>query len=410
MNEVVFDKTEKTFFSIYSGKFDTPKRLNRSSKKISPSVIEDIEAGKITSESIKSLSKSLPIFVYKTCLTIHGNFPEILRERIGGYKNLIQNNNGSLEVRYNAIDHELKNEIEKYCIREFRRNRTSVQDNFTQTFTTTDKQEAINKVTSLKAKWETFKFTGMKARVSIQGNYIWGMYYIFLVITPLLIDGNPLSIAMQMTDLSEKEIMDYISEKEKEKAAYNAKVAQMKLEREQKKELAEQQLSKFERKTIEAVEGNIYIRTALLNNGDFGFVLYKVIRKGSFGRVVISRYFSNILPTVIEHDKFSLYAKGKEIKLKEITAGAYLFSNVVKNEGVKEIIKVPINIQAHVKAGDIKIIDYSDKAIAVIGDTKPIKDSLKSLGGRFNFRLTCGAGWIFPKTKKEKVQNLIATI
>jgi hypothetical protein len=48
-------------------------------------------------------------------------------------------------------------------------------------------------------------------------------------------------------------------------------------------------------------------------------------------------------------------------------------------------------------------VDYSDKAFAVIGDTKPIKDLLKSLGGRFNFRLTCGPGWIFPKTKLNDV-------
>jgi hypothetical protein len=54
-----------------------------------------------------------------------------------------------------------------------------------------------------------------------------------------------------------------------------------------------------------------------------------------------------------------------------------------------------------------QIIDYSDKAIAVIGDTKSIKDSLKELGGRFNFRLSCGAGWIFPKTKLGDVQKLL---
>jgi len=58
-------------------------------------------------------------------------------------------------------------------------------------------------------------------------------------------------------------------------------------------------------------------------------------------------------------------------------------------------------------SNDIEIIDYSEKAIAVIGNTKPIKDILKSQGGRFNFRLKCGAGWIFPKTKKETIQQLL---
>lgn len=55
----------------------------------------------------------------------------------------------------------------------------------------------------------------------------------------------------------------------------------------------------------------------------------------------------------------------------------------------------------------IEVIDYSEKAIAIIGDTKPIKDTLKALGGRFNFRLTCGAGWIFPKTKEAEIRNVL---
>lgn len=37
-----------------------------------------------------------------------------------------------------------------------------------------------------------------------------------------------------------------------------------------------------------------------------------------------------------------------------------------------------------IEVSGVEIIDYSEKAIAVIGDTKPIKDQLKELGGRFN--------------------------
>lgn len=61
-----------------------------------------------------------------------------------------------------------------------------------------------------------------------------------------------------------------------------------------------------------------------------------------------------------------------------------------------------------VPEGEIQIIDYSERAIAVIGDTKPIKDKLKELGGKFNFRLSCGAGWIFPKTKLTDIENLLS--
>ena len=56
---------------------------------------------------------------------------------------------------------------------------------------------------------------------------------------------------------------------------------------------------------------------------------------------------------------------------------------------------------------NVQIIDYSEKAIAVIGDTKEIKEELKAAGGRFNPRLSCGAGWIFSKKSMEKVQKII---
>ncbi len=61
--------------------------------------------------------------------------------------------------------------------------------------------------------------------------------------------------------------------------------------------------------------------------------------------------------------------------------------------------------------GDFVIVDYSDKAVAVFGDTKPIKTELSALGGRFNSRLTYEgqkkAGWIFQKAKEAQVRRLI---
>ena len=56
---------------------------------------------------------------------------------------------------------------------------------------------------------------------------------------------------------------------------------------------------------------------------------------------------------------------------------------------------------------EAKIVDYSEKAIAVVGDTKEIKDSLKQLGGKFNPRLSCGAGWIFSAKKRADVEKFL---
>lgn len=61
----------------------------------------------------------------------------------------------------------------------------------------------------------------------------------------------------------------------------------------------------------------------------------------------------------------------------------------------------------------LEMVDYSDKAIAVFGDTKAIKEQLKELGGRFNPSLNYNgekrAGWIFSKKKADEVRNLMAS-
>lgn len=56
------------------------------------------------------------------------------------------------------------------------------------------------------------------------------------------------------------------------------------------------------------------------------------------------------------------------------------------------------------KSDGLQIVDYSDRAFAITGDTKPISGLLRELGGRFNARLSCGAGWIFSKRKEQEVR------
>lgn len=56
---------------------------------------------------------------------------------------------------------------------------------------------------------------------------------------------------------------------------------------------------------------------------------------------------------------------------------------------------------------ELKLIDYSEKSFAIIGDTKPIKKILSDLGGSFNSHLSCGPGWIFSKSKIDKVKQTL---
>lgn len=58
-----------------------------------------------------------------------------------------------------------------------------------------------------------------------------------------------------------------------------------------------------------------------------------------------------------------------------------------------------------------ELVDYSEKAIALFGDTKEIKELLKAMGGKFNPRLTYNggkrAGWIFKQSKRGELNTII---
>lgn len=51
---------------------------------------------------------------------------------------------------------------------------------------------------------------------------------------------------------------------------------------------------------------------------------------------------------------------------------------------------------------------YTDRSIAVTGNTKPWKENLKALGGSFNMNLRGRPGWIFPRTQEASVMQFIA--
>ena len=58
-------------------------------------------------------------------------------------------------------------------------------------------------------------------------------------------------------------------------------------------------------------------------------------------------------------------------------------------------------------APPLRIEAVSDKAIIVVGDTKPHKDAIKAAGGRWN---TARKGWIFPKSREAQVRQALADL
>ncbi len=103
--------------------------------------------------------------------------------------------------------------------------------------------------------------------------------------------------------------------------------------------------------------------------------------------------------------------RGTSYKMNDLFEGEiYCVRDVIYNRTrLKDYtIKVePKPITPIVSVG-LEIQDYSDKSFVVIGDTKPVKELLKSLGGRFNGLLRCGAGWVFKKSQLETVKAALS--
>lgn len=88
----------------------------------------------------------------------------------------------------------------------------------------------------------------------------------------------------------------------------------------------------------------------------------------------------------------------------------YVSINIGKWDKPFEVVapKKKVKMQGEAQDVELAMMDYSDKAIVVIGTrTRELKDVLKMLGGRFNNRLSCGCGWVFSKDKKDAVKLML---
>jgi hypothetical protein len=70
-------------------------------------------------------------------------------------------------------------------------------------------------------------------------------------------------------------------------------------------------------------------------------------------------------------------------------------------------LKINILIINKMSFNDLKIEDYTDRSVAVMGDTRKYKEDLKKLGGKYNGNLKNGPGWVFPKTSENALKNFI---
>ena len=75
---------------------------------------------------------------------------------------------------------------------------------------------------------------------------------------------------------------------------------------------------------------------------------------------------------------------------------------------LKESIKTPIvTPPTPPKSNKITIQDYTEKSIVILGDTKPIKDLLKSNKCKFNPHLKYGPGWVCSKKERDNITKIL---
>lgn len=103
-------------------------------------------------------------------------------------------------------------------------------------------------------------------------------------------------------------------------------------------------------------------------------------------------------------EKCPIYTREHTIEEFAYTAGSEDNIHINKTDATPPM--PPSNPTGESKA-NCTLVEYSAKAVAVFGDTKPIKDELKAMGGRFNSRLTFNgkklAGWIFSKSQEQRL-------
>lgn len=417
--------------------------LNRSTKIIDKTILDKIESEGATSEILETLG--VPVFRYKTQITIHGKFSELNNHYLGGYKNLFQNKNESIGIKWQAIDYLKKNEIYTKVSKfnsDFWISKNSTAFELCKTskrFTTKD--EYLELLKPLQTEIENIDKSLYFGTAGVYLMQSYTQYYLLTCInigTVRQTNVNKLiesicndkienidKIISEKEALKSQELNEYrrlqaikyseeatILKAMQEKALSN--YTNLKIEKVAITEgLVTVNLYKYADSEDEIFEKRVYSKPkgkrefrvieTKIDNIDFSnnytkddFLSYKAkIFVSGVAKEVQTFIFANVDVNKIELEN-KVETKNNVNDIKNIS------NTIVLNSGASSIINSNSN--------SIQILDYSDKSFAVIGDTKKIKDSLKLLGGSFNFRLTCGAGWIFSKSKKETVANFLLTI
>lgn len=413
-------KKIETLLNIDLGQtFDTRKGLNRSTKEIPSEILERLEAGEFTCEMIAELSKSYPIFRYRTCITIHGNWGNVGKQRIGDYTNIIQNGNGSTEIKYSAIDIEKIETIRKLLRSvksDFFFHSNSSERYFYKTVNTRDAEQYNKVVSEMKLIAERVKSANIYGYLNLYAaSSLYGGVDVILQIHPLSIpQGEEMNFCYLLTGTDAQtwnakieavkeaerlaEIESERREAERKAEQERARIAAEPIFEQGRKVLTGAGYAKEEKTLIE--QGKVYVKLSV-RDGKPIYTASQYTKKPQQKKWRVTECTSENLTF-----EFKEYGQRETILT---TQSGYVLPSV-KPQHIKPIddtTKRLLGQPKPIQADGVKVIDYSERAVAIYGNTKPIKEELKAIGARFNMFLTIDgvkqAGWILPATRRSEL-------
>lgn len=317
-------KKIEDLLKLDTGNYDTPKKLNRSARAIPRSFIDQIEASEITSETLAQIVRAgFPVYRYKTCITIHGQFDLESVPRIGGYKNLIQNKNGSLEIRYNAIDFQRKKKIlrELMDVSEFRGYTDSTGTYLQMRLaveTLEDANEKKAKLFAILNRIRSIDFYG-KGFVYLAAT-MWGRCLVLDVILDAIQDEQTRPFVLAASGLDALTLDTLLAEKQKERDRREAEYKSEREAREKVNAALEAKRLELEKviagKPLMPYAVGAHGVKAVSMNGQATYKFVRIMGKGSFGRF---KYDFGFGPNI---DAVRFQTSKKERKPKEI--GQYI--------------------------------------------------------------------------------------
>lgn len=381
-------KVTENVAQVFCGSYDH-KHINNTApnKEIPQQIIDRLNYMGMTIESIDALiDKGYPVYKYMTQITVHGICNEIKSNKVGQYVALVINQNKSLGIRWLAVDHGKKAKIANAlnhegwsCFHDSRGWMFSMYEK--------DNEESYLKLKAIKERIDPTKFFG---GVDIcRAKTIVGRYLFLRLTIHGIYQENVEPLIEQATDRKYSEIKAEIEEeKEKERREYEA--WKRKSEEAAKKRAEEMQTIREEYLKENPMPSHI---KGMVQSGDMFIKLYE-----GYG--------------IVEWHYYTVYKAGGRLCAARCTKEGkkiYKGHEVEQREDYNIINRS--NMVASIVPTNIRVVDYTERSIAIVGDTKPIKDVLKKLGCRFNKFLriegTTMAGWIASIEKREKIINTL---